>query len=438
MTVPARPALWLLALGLPLCLAGVYAPAALAVAGVLNAAVGLAVLAQGRGLRRDPVRVALEVTNRPQAGRPCEARVVLENPGSRPRRVHITLPAAPDLTFEPAAITLDLAPRQRAVQPVTLNAGRRGILRLPAPNIAVTRPAGLAAIRPPASTPPPVTVYPSLRSLSNYETLARSRAYQAAGFHRQRQVGAGREFEQLREYLPGDDYRDVNWKATARSGTPRTNLYQTERSRDVLLCLDGGRFLNQRLDDRTVLDHAVDAALLLAHAARDQGDRVGLITFRDRIETVVRPATTSGPSILRALAEFEGRPDFPGYLPLVESLRSRQSHRALVFLFTDLNDPQLTEDLADLMPRLAKRHLVVVVSLRDGLIDQVARGGAAAAGGGTQGIHRVLAAARLDQDRVAAARRLTQRGVQVLESDAQRLGLDVINRYLSIKARQLV
>ena len=438
MTVPTRPALGLLALGLPLCLIGAYEPRALVAAVVLNAAVGLAVLFQGRRLRRQPPRVRLELPDPPQARRPAPARVIAENPGPRARRVRITLPTDHDNAFDPPVVTFDLAPRERVSRAVELRADRRGVLRMPAPDVAVTVAGGLAAVRLTGAAPEPVTVYPSLSALGDYETLSRSRAYRAAGYHRQRQIGAGREFEQLREYLPGDDYRDVNWKATARSGVPRTNLYQTERSRDVLLCVDGGRFLNQRLDDRTLLDHAIDAALLLSRAAADQGDRVGLITFRERVETVVRPSTTSGPTILRTLAGFEGQPAFPGYLPLVEALRSRQSHRALVFLFTDLNDPQLAEDLAELMPRLAKRHLVVVVSLRDGLVDRVARGRAADAGGGPQGVQRVLAAARMNHDRHAAAHKLTQRGVQVLEADAERLGLDVINRYLAIKARQLV
>jgi uncharacterized protein (DUF58 family) len=187
--------------------------------------------------------------------------------------------------------------------------------------------------------------------------------------------------------------------------------------------------------DRTTLDHAVDAAMLLTHAGHDQGDRVGLMTFRQRIDTVIRPGTTNAAAILRTLAEFDSRPVFPSYLALAEQLRARQTHRALIFILTDLNDPQLAADLVELMPTLVGRHLVVVVSLQDCLVERIADGPAGSEPGG---VGRVLAARSIAVERAERSRQLVRAGVQVLETDAASLSLDVVNRYMLIKSRQLL
>ncbi|MEM8736991.1 MAG: DUF58 domain-containing protein [Planctomycetota bacterium] len=438
MTVPTRWALVCLTVGL-----GAGALAAVdrrwvLVMGAIDVAVLGAVLWQGRRLSRTAVRGLRLWSGQPQVGQPAALQIVLENHSEGPLRLSARQVWPDVLRATDDRWSVVLRPHEQAAFDVEVTPRGRGQIVLPALEIDVSRPAGalaLAAHRRKASHGGEVTVLPSLAGLKAYDALRRSRAFRAAGFHRQRMVGIGREFDQMREYVAGDDFRDINWKATARSGEPRTNQYQAERARDVVLCVDGGRMMGHPVGGQTTLDHAVDAALLLSRAGHDQGDRVGLTTFRDRIDTVIRPGTTNGPSILRCLAEFDSRPVFPSYLALVEQLRARQTHRGLIFILTDLGDPQLAADLVELMPLLVRRHLVVAVSLRDAQVERIASG---RAGPGREAVSRVLAARSMAQERAERSRQLVKAGVQVLEADAEQLSLAVINHYMSVKARQLI
>ncbi|MAE66455.1 MAG: hypothetical protein CMJ18_19475, partial [Phycisphaeraceae bacterium] len=222
----------------------------------------------------------------------------------------------------------------------------------------------------------------------------------------------------------------------ARRREPITNVYQTERSQEVLLCLDSGRMMGNPVGRGTALDQAIDASIVLAHVCHRSGDRVGMAVFGDTVQQFVRPA--SGESALRRmidqLIEIEAEGVFPSYTALVSRIRALQKKRSLIFLFTDLNDPQLAANLAEVLPLISRRHVLVVVSLRDPLLDRIAAGAASDA----RSLHQVFAARELSRERAARVRELILAGVQVLEADADRLSLDVINRYLQVKARQMV
>ncbi len=284
--------------------------------------------------------------------------------------------------------------------------------------------------------PGELKVFPSLKGMNAYEQLRRHHASNLIGTHRQRMLGAGREFDQLRDYTPDDDYRDVNWKATARRNRPISTVYQAERSRDVVLCIDCGRMMGNPVENGTALDHAVDASILLAHVANRQGDRVGLMLFRDVVHRVVKPA--SGMAAVRRivddLVDARSEPVFPSYSALMSALRTHQNRRSLVLLFTDLNDPQLATNLASVMPLISRRHLLVVISLSDLLLDRVADGPAA----DTQGLFQVMAARKLATERQTRALELQRAGAMVLQTDAGSLTVELLNTYLSVKARQLL
>ena len=167
--------------------------------------------------------------------------------------------------------------------------------------------------------PASLKVFPSLRGMSQYEALRRHRASMLAGLHQQRMLGAGRGFDQLRDYLPDDDFRDINWKATARHRRPITNMYQAERSRDVILCLDCGRMMASPVGSATALDHAVDASIMLAHVANRQSDRVGVALFKDVVERLVKPAAgmSAVHRIIETLVDARAEAVFPSYAALV-------------------------------------------------------------------------------------------------------------------------
>lgn len=433
MTIPTRWAVLALMPGLLLCAMAAVDARWVVAAAAADAAVLLAIFVQGKVLARRRIVVRRRWQGQLQIDRPAVLQWEVEN--AQGRAADVTLrqhwPAGWDGPAGPWHVSL--APHERVVIEATATPRRRGNASLPPLVMDVTQRPSLAVHRREVDDALEAVVYPNLSAIRAYEQLRRSRALRAAGFHRQRLVGAGREFDHLREYMEGDDYRDINWAATARAGRPRTNLYQAERSRDVILCIDGGRMMGNPIGKHTTLDYAIDAAMLLAHACRDQSDRVGLVTFRDRVQTIIRPATTNHTLILKTLASFDDRPVFPNYLSLVETLRSRQTHRSLIFLMTDLSDPQLARDLVELLPVLGGRHVVVVVAMRDMLIERVADGPAM-----KDQLGRVLAARTLVRERQEYERQLQHAGIGVLHCDAQQLSLELVNRYMSIKARQLL
>lgn len=312
----------------------------------------------------------------------------------------------------------------------------RGTITIPALQIDLRAAADWARRRFSAAGEMEVTVFPSLKALGEFETLRHHHAMGIAGVHRQRMLGAGREFDQLREYLIDDDYRDINWKATARRRQPMTNLYQAERSQNVLLCLDCGRMMGNPVGAGTALDRAIDASIMLAHVANRSDDRVGLVLFRDVVHRFIKPAAGMAATqrIIDELVSAQPEGVFPSYAALASALRVHQNMRSMVFLFTDLNDPQLATNLTEVLPLISRRHVVVVISLRDPLLEKVADGPAA----DRRGVYRVLAARELSTERAARTRELRRIGALVLEADADSLTMQVLNSYLALKAKQVV
>ena len=472
-TGPTRRGVWLLiALTLP--------PAVLAVgdlrfallALVVNALWAGAVLLEAATLpRASSLSAARSFASAPRSGEEATLRLVLDPPASGGFRWRLTqgwpegwTPGSADrgpealegvtvrgsnegLTSEVQRVQ-PVGDGATLVEPFVVTPGRRGPTPLPPTRVEVRRGfPGLAARRFELAVPAEVDVQLDASGVGAWDRLRRSRSTGGAGVHRQRRIGDGSEFDQLRDYLPGDDHRDVDWKATARHGRPITTTRRAERRRDVVLAIDCGRMMGLgtgapgRADAGllgssggagTRLDAAVQTALLLAHVAREQGDRVGLATFADRVHTWAPPA--AGPAarhrLAADLAAAEARPAYSDFAALVATLRRRRSHRSLVLLFTDLEDPQLAADLASALPPLARRHAVVVISLRDAALDDLADGRV-----GSSGAAVALAARRLVRERDAHLADLRRRGVTVVHPEPGRLAVAAIDAYLAGKQR---
>ena len=415
-------------------------PALLPVLLALDVALVAWIVLAGATTRAQPVSVIAKWGKRHQIGRETALRYELENRGKKAVvvRVRQRWPQTWESNDHMAHTTVgpgELVELELRATPLA-----RGRVQLPRPEVDVRFPGGLASHRWLVEDVESVSVYPDLTSVRDYETLKRSRALRQMGVHLQRMVGAGREFEQLRAYLPDDDYRDINWKATARRRSPVVNVWRAERSQDVLLCIDCGRMMGDPIGDgkdrRTALDHAVDAGVLLAHVAADQGDRVGLCLFKDQPGLFLKPE--SGPRavnrIIEELVDASAEGVFPSYPALARTLALRHKRRSLIVMFTDMNDPQLAADLCAVAPTVSARHVLLVVSLRDPGLDASASAGAA----DSAEVCDVLAARTLADERDRRVSDLRRHGVHVLEAEAGAMGLSLINRYLEIKMRQLL
>ena len=281
-----------------------------------------------------------------------------------------------------------------------------------------------------------VRVYPNIEEAQKLRIyLIRSRQIELEK-RLKRQRGYGREFESLREYREGDEWRDICWSATARRGKLITKVHQIERSQTVWIVLDAGRLLRARVDRLTKLDYTVDAALSLAQVAFYSGDRVAMLAYGRRPQQRVAPGR--GMSHLRAMVEslalVHTEPFEADHLLAAELLLSLQSRRSLIVWLTDLAETAATPEVIECAARMATRHLVLL-----GIIGQPELHGVVAASPENKSeMFRYTAALEIVQRRELLLRRLRQQGALTLEVDPRNLATSVVNRYLEVKERSLL
>lgn len=279
-------------------------------------------------------------------------------------------------------------------------------------------------------------VYPDILAVRRYELTLRRGMRIMLGLRRARPPGATTAFAGLRDYLPGDDIRRISWKATARRDSPVTMEVEAERGQQAIIALDCGRLMTAPAGLLTKLDHAVNAALLLAWVAQSQGDRVGMLTFSDTVRRFVAPQR--GPAQVSQLNKvlYDVKPEYtePDFAEAFSQLAFRVSRRSLVVVLTDVLDPEASRDLVAHAIRLSRRHLVMVVAMsdpevlaaRDAPIENVSRA------------YEWAAAEELLAARRSSFEQLRQGGVLGLDVEAGRLSPALVERYLELKERALL
>ena len=436
MIVPGKMSFIALALAAGCALAAALYPAMVWGAVALDAFTLAIIIIEGIILKRIDLNATLHCPRRGEIGAPLALIFAISNPGRRKVKVHVEMQWPDEFTCTKNASRLVVGSQSQGACEFVGLPKQRGLMSFAPPIVTVSFAIPWAAVRFQAPISDPVRIYPDMTAVRQYESLRRHRALGLSGVHRRRLLGSVREFEQLRDYLPDDEFRDINWRASAHHQRLISNLYQIERRQDVLICMDTSRLMARPSGDRTTLDYSVSAAILLAHVAGIERDNIGLLVFRDMVGGYVKPASGEAAKnrIIEKLVEVHSEPVFPSFFSLASAIRSRQARRGMVFIFTDLNDPQLVENFRMVAPAIARRHLVTVFSLRDPLLSAVADSGASS----VVGVAQVLAARSLSVERESSLVELSRAGVVVIESDANALNLNVINHYLSIRTRQLV
>jgi uncharacterized protein (DUF58 family) len=330
---------------------------------------------------------------------------------------------------------------ERIAESVTLQPGRsalawpctgatRGDHALRELHVETPSPLGLWVARARLPVAGNLRVYPNLRDRATAALFLRA---PNAGMRVNRQVGKGREFERLRDYLPGDSYEDVHWKATAHRRTPVVKLYQVEQSQEVYVVVDASR-LSAR---EQILESYVTAALHLALAAQRQGDRFGLVTFSDRPHRLVR--ARNGMDHFRLCREtiynLQARRVSPDFRELFASLQLNLRRRSLLIFFTSLDDPLLAETFAREVSLVARRHLVLVNVMRTAGLQPLFETDAPA---DVDSAYRALAGQmrwnKMHELQIA----LRNRGVRLSLVDPQNIKAQATAAYLEIKRRQLL
>jgi uncharacterized protein (DUF58 family) len=294
-------------------------------------------------------------------------------------------------------------------------------------------PLGLGRRRAGIDLPWEVIVYPPLVSMRLRASVAQARRRRDPGMKAIRELGEGRLFESLREWVPGDDIRHIDWKATARRRKVITRQYEAERRQQVLLVLDLGRLMTADIGGVARLDFVVQAALELAYAAAQHDDNVGIMTFADGVQHFVAPerGRTGVRRVLDVLAVVEPKlvePDYPGAF---RYLAARNRKRALTVLFTDVIDRFASDALVANVASLRPRHLPLAVTLRNPELDAIA----ALRPTEARDAFRKAAAEELLHAREEALGHMRRAGVLVIDVTPQRAAQAVVSKYLDLKRR---
>lgn len=281
-----------------------------------------------------------------------------------------------------------------------------------------------------------VKVYPNLLDVRRYDLLLRQNRLQELGLRHSRIFGEGTEFERLREYLPDDEYRRINWKATARRNRPVTIEYQTERSQTVVAVLDVGRMMQSPVAQIAKLDYTINAVLFLAYVATGKGDKIGLMTFADDVQVYLNARQGRGQfyQMLEMLYAVKAQQVEPNYQRALTYLALKQRKRALVVIFTDLSGGLSMQSLVSHVSVLARRSLPLVVTISDPDIHAATRQRPT----DSQGVYQRAAATQLLDERQVVLDNLRRQGVLTLDVPANQLSMAVINRYLELKGRTML
>ena len=316
---------------------------------------------------------------------------------------------------------LDLVPPRRGV-------GAGGALA-----VRVLGPLGLAWRQGSLALPWSATVYPTVPDVTLRALPLQLARRREAGLRTIRRPGEGRLFEGLREWVPGDETRIIDWKATARRGKPIARQYEDERRQQVLLVIDAGRLLTAEVDGVPRLETVLTAAFQLARAAVDHDDNVGLMVFADEVQRYIVPARGRRAlrAVLEGLARTEGRLAESDYPAAFRYLAAHNRKRALTVLFTDVIDRTASEALVAHSATLRPRHLPLAVTLRDPALEALA----SARPHTSAGAFERAAAEELLGAREAALAEMRGRGVLVLDVPPGGAGEAVVARYHQLKRR---
>ncbi|MFE5730399.1 DUF58 domain-containing protein [Streptomyces sp. NPDC056528] len=368
-------------------------------------------------------------------GDAAEVRLTVTNPSRRRLRAQLR-DAWPPSSWLPS--TEQASSRQRLTVPAgerrrlttSLRPTRRGDRRAERITVRSYGPLGLAARQGDHEVPWTVRVLPPFTSRKHLPSrLARLRELDGRTSVLTR--GEGTEFDSLREYVPGDDTRSIDWRATARQTAVAVRTWRPERDRHVLIVLDTGRTSAGRVGDVPRLDASMDAALLLTALASRAGDRVDLLAYDRRLRAQVqgRSAGDVLPAVVDALAPLEPELVETDTHGLVATALSRAPRRSLIVLLTGLDAAPIEEGLLPVLPQLTQRHTLLVASVSDPHIARMAE-----KRGMIEGVYEAAAATRTQSQRDCTADQLRRHGVTVVDAVPETLAPALADAYLALKA----
>jgi uncharacterized protein (DUF58 family) len=281
-----------------------------------------------------------------------------------------------------------------------------------------------------------IAVYPSIIQMKRYELRAMQHIAHDSGIKKMRRIGHSYEFEQIKNYVQGDDYRSINWKASGRRGTLMVNQYEDERSQQVYVVIDKSRAMKMPFEGLSLMDYAINTALALSNIILKKQDKAGLLTFSNAIGATIKAERSGGQlnRILDALYREKERPGESNFELLYQAVRRLISARSLLILFTNFESSYALERALPILRRLNRAHLLVVVFFENTEIRRLAEEGVSH----TADVYRQTVARQFLHEKKEMVQKLRQYGIQSILTSPKDLTINTINKYLELKSRGLI
>ena len=372
------------------------------------------------------------------AGTEAEVHWEVRSSARRTLRVSVADELAPSLRARARRFSTKVRPGGAVLVSTTIRPLRRGRFELAHLTVRIEGRLGLGARQRDVPLGTVLRVHPPFRSREEAELKIRRARIQQIGMRSARGLGGGTEFEQLREYGPDDEFRRIDWTATARAGRTIVRTYRAERNQSVLIMLDNGRVMAGRVGGVPRVEHAMDAAMMLTAVATRLGDRCGLVAFDRTVRAIVAPArrTDQVSRVTEAMFALEPELAESDYTGAFAQVIARFRRRTMLVLLTDLVDQAVEASLIPALPLITRTHLVVVAGVRDPQVEAWA-GGSAPLDDQEDPVevaYRRAAAVTLLAERRRTVARLRGMGATVIDVAPGRLASELADAYLMAKS----
>lgn len=281
-----------------------------------------------------------------------------------------------------------------------------------------------------------IKVYPSYIQMRRYQLLAVSNRLQEAGVKKIRRIGHSMEFEQIKEYVRGDDYRTINWKATARKDSLMVNNYTDERSQQIYCLINKGRVMKMPFDGMTLLDHAINASLVLSNVALVKQDKAGIITFEKNLDSFL--LADKKPTQMNMVLEtlYRQKTDFlePDFEKLFSVIRNRITNRSLLVLFTNFESLESLQREMPALKKIAHYHLLLIVFFENTELKSLIENKADT----LEDIYIKTIAGKFAYEKRLMVKELHKNGIPSILTTPENLTVNTINKYLELKTRMSI
>lgn len=367
---------------------------------------------------------------------PNRVELIVENVGPMPITGRLRDEPPPDFERSENEFRLHLAPGRSVELAYQVTPQERGLDYFRGTYLRVDGALGLAQRDLLIATHAPIRIYPNVLALREFDLLRQRGRLQTLGVRQNRARGLGTEFESLREYTDGDDYRKIDWKATARQGKLMTRLYEQERNQAVIVVIDIGRKMLAEVDGVTKLDLVLDSSLMLIHAAMHAGDQVGLLVYSDTVRRYLPPKKGKNQiaAIIDAVHDLVAEPVESEPERAFSYLDSRWKRRSLLIGFTDVENEDEAKRLVAAMGGIPRRHITVMARVMDPRL----REALSTPVHDRDSLYFRAAGSLLMRDREDVASALSTARVHSLESEPEELAGELVSFYVEVKERALL